>query len=568
MKPSSAMAALAAAASVFYSVAAAAGPPKLLSAKPLSRSSVVRSAVLNDAGDPGDDDTAISLDPALSALCQAFIGKLDTYDPPRPNVDQINGDTIVPAGSQTGCEAAQNETTIAVNPFNPWNLVAGTNDYRIFNTREARNDGSGWAYTTFDGGRKWLDVQLPHLTFQTGATGALSDMDSAGDPAVAFGPHNTVYYANLVFSRLNSGSGVVVSVSHDGGRTWGEPSIVHTDGVDASGNPTPTNIANDKEWITVDPRNGAVYVTWTEFQPGGSPIYVSRSTDGGRTWSAPVPINPRSSFTTGGVTPFSQGSNPVVNRRGDLVVAYESAVCQTLACDQATDHDAIIIATSHDGGRTFISREVASDFDFPGNRDVGRATLTGENFRINSFPQLTIDPVTGALFATWADDRNGQYDPQTGASIKTNGDVFVVASYDGGAHWSKTVGVGTQADEVFPAVTAFGGRVAVSFYTRAYDPRGIGLDVAYVSAFEGDFDDLEHSRLHRVTTETENPQIQFVATGNVSGKVLQGVFIGDYTAVALGADGVLHPCWTDFRGNPGVTSPNQDAYTSAIRLEY
>jgi hypothetical protein len=258
----------------------------------------------------------------------------------------------------------------------------------------------------------------------------------------------------------------------------------------------------------------------------------------------------------------------VVNRRGDLVVAYESAVCQTLACDQATDHDAIIIATSHDGGRTFISREVASDFDFPGNRDVGRATLTGENFRINSFPQLTIDPVTGALFATWADDRNGQYDPQTGASIKTNGDVFVVASYDGGAHWSKTVGVGTQADEVFPAVAAFGGRVAVSFYTRAYDPRGIGLDVAYVSAFEGDFDDLEHSRLHRVTTETENPQIQFVATGNVSGKVLQGVFIGDYTAVALGADGVLHPCWTDFRGNPGVTSPNQDAYTSAIRLEY
>ena len=71
-------------------------------------------------------------------------------------------------------------------------------------------------------------MQLPHLTFQTGATGALSDMDSAGDPAVAFGPHNTVYYANLVFSRLNNGSGVVVSKSSDGGLTWGEPSIVHT----------------------------------------------------------------------------------------------------------------------------------------------------------------------------------------------------------------------------------------------------------------------------------------------------------------------------------------------------
>ena len=30
------------------------------------------------------------------------------------------------------------------------------------------------------------------------------------------------------------------------------------------------------------------------------------------------------------------------------------------------------------------------------------------------------------------------------------------------------------------------------------------------------------------------------------------------------ADGVLHPCRTDFRGKPGVTSPNQDAYTQAV----
>ena len=37
-----------------------------------------------------------------------------------------------------------------------------------------------------------MNVVLPHLTFQTGATGTLSDMDSAGDPAIAFGPHNTV----------------------------------------------------------------------------------------------------------------------------------------------------------------------------------------------------------------------------------------------------------------------------------------------------------------------------------------------------------------------------------------
>jgi Neuraminidase (sialidase) len=540
--------------------------PKMYSATPLARPAVRHNSLLGNSGDPGDDDTAISLDPTLSALCQSFIGKLNTYHDPRPNVDQINGDTFVLAGTQTGCNAAQNETTIAVNPWNPRNLVAGTNDYRIFNTREGRNDGAGFAYTTFNGGRTWIDVQLPHLTFQTGATGTLSDMDSAGDPAVAFGPDGTVYYANLVFSRLNSASGVVVSASHDGGRTWGEPSIVHTDGVDSSGNPTATDIFNDKEWITVDPRNGTVYVTWTEFGPTDSPIYVASSKDGGVTWSTPAAVNPASSFTTGGITPFSSGSNPRVNRHGALFIAYESAVCQTLNCNQPTDHDAIIIATSTDGGKTFSNKEVAADFDFPFNPDTGRDTLTGENFRINSFPQMTIDPITDSLFVTWSDDRNGAYDPTTGASIKTNGDVFVIGSRDG-EHWSRTIDVGTQSDEVYPAIAANWGRVAVSFYTRTYDPNGIGLDFAYVSASAEDLDDLSRARVHRITTETSNPQIQFVATGAVTKKVLQGVFIGDYTAVALGFDGVLHPCWTDFRGSPGVTAPNQDAYTQAVELD-
>ena len=553
---------------VCVSQAEAAAPhhgPKMLSARPLARSKPLPNALLSkgEGEDPGDDDTAVSLDPTLSALCQSYIGQLNKYRNPFPNVDQIRDDTIVSAGTQLGCNSAQNETTIAVNPQNPWNLVAGTNDYRIFNTREARNDGSGWAYTTFDGGRTWKNIQLPHLTFQTGATGALSDMDSAGDPAVAFGPHNTVYYANLVFSRLNDASGIVVSKSTDGGLTWGEPSIVHTDGVDSSGNPTDTPIFNDKEWITVDPRTGTVYVTWTSFEPSGSPIQVSHSDDGGRTWSAPAVVNPASAFKTGGVTPFSSGSNPQVNRRGDLFIAYESAVCQTLNCDQATDHDAVIVAVSHDHGRTFTNVEVALDFDFPNNADVGRETLTGENFRINSFPQMTIDPFTGLLVVTWADDRNGQYDPKTGASIKTNGDSFVSASFDG-VHWSRTVDIGTSDDEVYPAVAANAGRVGVTFYTRHYDPKGIGLDYAYVEAPEWNLGALAHNKVHRVTTQTADPQIQFVGTGAVTGKVLQGLFIGDYTAVAMGWDGVLHPCWTDFRGKPGVTSPNQDAYTAAV----
>ena len=408
--------------------------PHMKSARPLhGQRAPIHNALLKPAGDPGDDDTAISQDPSLSALCQSFIGGTNPYANPAPNVDEINGDSIVITGTQTGCSTAQNETTIDVNPRNPWNLVGGTNDYRVFNARENRNDGSGWAYTSFDGGKTWIDSVLPHLTFQTGATGALSDMDSAGDPAVAFGPHNTVYYANLVFSRLNDASGIVVSASHNGGLTWGEPSIVHLDGVDSAGNPQPTDFFNDKEWIAVDPNSGTVYVTWTQFGLTDSPIVVSKSTDGGNTWSAPVRVNP--AFTPGGITTFSQGSIPQVGRHGELFIAYESAVCQTLDCNQPTDHDAIIVAKSTNGGLSFENTEVAVDFDFPVNADVGRSTLTGENFRINSFPQFTIDRVTDRLYVTWADDRNGQYDA-SGNSVKTNGDVFVVTSHNG-KKWGK-----------------------------------------------------------------------------------------------------------------------------------
>jgi hypothetical protein len=511
-----------------------------------------------------DDDNGS--DPDVSALCQSFLGHPSPYHALAPNVDTINGDTIVPVGSsQTGCSTAQNETTVAVNPANPRNIVAGSNDYRIFNTREARNDASGWAYTSFDGGRTWANVELPKLNFQTGAAAPLSYMDSAGDPSIAFGARNTVYYATLVFSRAvvpddqQQASGIAVSVSHDGGLHWGAPAILHLDGVTAAGTPTPTSIFNDKEWVAADPTSGRVYVTWTQFTYDSdgnyleSPIVASASTDFGRTWSGLRRVSPSLTGFTGGVTPFGSGSNPQIADDGTLYVAYETSVCATAACDAATDHDAVVLATSRDGGRTFRNREVASDFDFPLNDDVGSSTLTGENFRINSFPQLAYDRLTNRLWVTWADDRNGQY--VNGESVRTDGDVFLTSSV-GGQRWSDVSRIGTHADEVFPAVAALAGRVAVSFYTRAYDKAGVGLDFAYAA---------NGGPVRRLTTQTSDPRVQFAAVGG-DGTVLQGTFIGDYTAIAIGADLRVHPVWTDFRGKPGVTLPNQDVATQSVSV--
>ena len=72
-----------------------------------------------------------------------------------------------------------------------------------------------------------------------------------------------------------------------------------------------------------------------------------------------------------------------------------------------SDHDATVVAYSRDHGKTWTNEQVGQNYDFPYNADVANETLTGENFRINSYPQLTVDPVTQHLYVTWADDRNG-----------------------------------------------------------------------------------------------------------------------------------------------------------------
>ena len=53
----------------------------------------------------------------------------------------------------------------------------------------------------------------------------------------------------------------------------------------------------------------------------------------------------------------------------------------------------------------------------------------------------------------------------------------------------------------------------------------------------------------RVTAQSSNPYILFA-----------GSFIGDYTGTAVDAvTGKAVTVWTDSRGNPGITTPNQDA---------
>src|SRR5260370_27607987 len=128
--------------------------------------------------------------------------------------DAIAGDTKFFFADGTSCYNPQNESNIVINPTNASNVVTSANEYRI--------DGDE-VYVSMDEGKTFTDVVLPGRTGATGGEGVFSRLSSCGDPVLAFGPDGTLYYVglNCNFRKGSTASGVAVSASHDGGKTWG-----------------------------------------------------------------------------------------------------------------------------------------------------------------------------------------------------------------------------------------------------------------------------------------------------------------------------------------------------------
>src|SRR5260370_22649831 len=114
---------------------------------------------------------------------------------------------------------AQNETPIGVNHLNAGNLITGANDWNY-------NDGCA-VNASFDGGQSWTPT-LPN-GFLPGVTRFTNDprvpgtgvFDAGGDPAIAFGPDGTAYYACQGVNYTSPFAiNLLLSRSTDGGRTW------------------------------------------------------------------------------------------------------------------------------------------------------------------------------------------------------------------------------------------------------------------------------------------------------------------------------------------------------------
>jgi len=359
----------------------------------------------------------------------------------------VGPNTLVnPAGTIT----ANNSPSLVRDPRNPARLVV---THRI-----DRPGFSALLDWSADGGRTWRPTAL---RLPPGTTPCAASPDRVAcpfGPDAAFGPDGSLY---VVYASLEGGGNTPGALwlarSSDGGRTLDPPVAV-------------TGKLAFQARLAVD-RSGTVYVVWLAADAvglnrlsGPARVVASRSSDRGRTFSAPVPVSDAGRELVG-------AASPVIDSKGDLVVLYEDFKrdrrdFEGLEGPVAEEPFGLVVSRSPDGGRTFLPGvELDSDV-VPTKRFL---------VFLPEYPSLAAGP-SGELFVAWTDGRNGDED------------VLLRRSDDGGGSWSKAVRVNDNrmsdgtAQYLPRLAVAPSGRVDVLFYDRRADPGNVMTNVFLASS--------------------------------------------------------------------------------------
>lgn len=386
------------------------------------------------------------------------------------------------------------EPGVAVNPANPQQVVAVFQD----NAHAAYSVDAGHTWKVADG------VEAKNYRV-------------SGDVSTTFDNQGHAFICYMAFDKLGTfnywahgatRNGIFIRRSLDGGKTWEADHIPVAEEKTEPGIPF-----EDKPYIVADNTKskyaGNLYVGWTRWRIADSQIVLSRSTDDGKTWSAPSEIDAHPGLPRDD-NGAAEGFSGVVGPDGTLYAIWSQ------------DND-IMLTSSRDGGKTF-SRARGVIHTAPIMFDI--ETLE----RANGFPVVAVDPKGNRLYITWSDYRNGDLD------------VFVAASDDRGKQWSEPVRVNNDAvhngaEQFFQwmAVDPTDGSVNLLFYDRRGDPQGRKQIVVLARSTDG-------GRTFANYAWTNDP---FEAGG---------VFFGDYSGLAA-YGGRVYGVWTE-KPNPPRPAPD------------
>ena len=438
-----------------------------------------------------------------------------------------------------------NEPNIVVDRANPQHMIASSNDY---------GSCCDQYYTTFNGGTTW-------------STGNMSVEDktrTGSDPVTTIDvKHGVALHSSLNYNFNAAGDAcdgdVVVSPSRDGGLSWQKPTVVYSGlGCD----PDPTQVFNDKEWITTDnnPSSafyGRTYLTWTKFVAHNaftvsSAIWESHSDDGGTTWSTAHEISgsnarlcPFQTDGPAGVCDEDQASVPTVGPDGTVYVAFMNGQNSRLWEPGEVGENQYLLVKSTDGGATwsaptFVVGMEDGSRDYPINAD-GRQTLTNYQVRVWGAGNIVASPKhNGQLFLVFSDNRNGVHDSDNPV---TNSDVFVMSSSNAGRSWAGPTRVDNGAgDQWFPwvDVNPVTGTIGVLYHDRG----ATNADTYTTALAEGLPGSLVKTT---ISTAPSHPRESEFFQAGVPGCETCALFHGDYIGLAYGSDGHANATWTDMR---------------------